>query len=113
MYRIKMATMSMCAAIIMVFTSAAQPVSAQVSLQQGLVNVTVQDIDIELNDVIDVNNNQVTVQALVNVVAQVCGIPVSVAVLAQQIFRQGGFTCDVTDSGIRTVLTATQTRGPR
>lgn len=113
MYRIKMATMSMCAAIIMLFTSAAQPVSAQVSLQQGLVNVTVQDIDVELNDVIDINNNQVTVQALVNVVAQVCGVTVPVAVLAEQIFRQGGFTCEVTDSGIRTVLTATQTRGRR
>ena len=112
MDRIKMATVSIFAATILAIVPAT-PADAQISIQQGLVNVTVQEITVE--DVIEVSNNNVNVTVAANIIAEVCGITVPVAVLAEQIFSQGGFTCSVEDveNDITTVLTATQARGRR
>jgi len=111
MSRITMATFSILAAITLAAGSA--PASAQVAVQQGLVNVTVQDITIE--DVIEVSNTNVNVTVAANIIAQVCGVTVPIAVLAEQIFAQGGFSCSVRDieNDITTVLTARHTRGRR
>jgi hypothetical protein len=84
-----------------------QPADAQVAIQDGLVNVTVQDITIQ--DVVTVSNNNVNVAVAANIVAQVCGITVPINVLAREIFQGGGYTCEVedVDNEITTVLTAT------
>jgi ribulose 1,5-bisphosphate synthetase/thiazole synthase len=68
---------------------------AQVAVQGGLVNVTVQDITIE--DVVTVSNNNVNVVVAANIVARVCNVTVPVNVLARAIFHSGGYSCEVED----------------
>jgi hypothetical protein len=67
----------------------ASPVQAANQSQQGLVNVQVGDI--MTGDIL--SNNNVNLAVAANVAATVCGVTVPVAVLAQQVFRTGGFTC--------------------
>jgi hypothetical protein len=87
-----------------------QPVDAQIAVQDGLVNVTVQDITVE--DVVTISNNNVNVAVAANIVAQVCNVNVPVNVLARAIFQGGGYSCEVedVDNEITTVLTARQLR---
>ena len=67
----------------------ATPAVAANQSQQGLVNVQVGDIT--TGDIL--SNNNVNVAVAANVAATVCGTTVPVAVLAQQVFRTGGFSC--------------------
>ena len=86
-YRKIMAT---AAAAMFAIATIAAPVSAQD--QRGLVNVIVSDlID---GDVL--SNNEVTIVAAVDVVATLCGTTVAVNVLAQAVFRDGGYSCTST-----------------
>lgn len=57
--------------------------AASAQLQEGLVNVNVSDITVELADVLDVNVSQipVIVQAPIGIAANVCNV--NVAILAQ------------------------------
>jgi hypothetical protein len=82
--------MASAAAVLFACATIAAPVAAQD--QQGLVNVIVSDIVI--GDVI--SNNEVTVPVAANVVLTLCGTTVNVGVLAQAVFRDGGFTCTST-----------------
>ncbi len=83
-------TMAAATAAMFVVATLAAPVSAQD--QQGLVNVIVSDI--EIGDVL--SNNEVTIAAAVGVVATLCDTTVAVNVLAQAVFRDGGFSCTST-----------------
>jgi ABC-type uncharacterized transport system permease subunit len=67
----------------------AAPAHAANQSQRGLVNVQVGDIT--TGDIL--SNNNVNVAVAANVAATVCGVTVPVAVLAQQVFRTGGFSC--------------------
>lgn len=69
--------------------AAAAPAAAANQSQQGLVNVQVGDIT--TGDIL--SNNNVNVAVAANIAATVCGVTVPVAVLAQQVFRTGGFSC--------------------
>jgi hypothetical protein len=66
--------------------------------QAGLVNVNVSGITVVLADVLDVEENQIplTVQAPINVAAQVCGT--TVGVLVQEIRGSGNADCDATQT---------------
>ena len=68
----------------------AAPASAANQAQQGLVNVAIGDIS--TGDIL--SNNTVNVAVAANIAATVCGVTIPVAVLAQQVFRTGGFTCE-------------------
>jgi hypothetical protein len=54
------------------------------------VNVAIGDIT--TGDIL--SNNTVNLAVAANIGANVCGVTVPVAVLAQQVFRTGGFTCE-------------------
>ena len=54
---------------------------AQAQPQRGLVNVNIEDV---------LTENAVGVGVAANVIAEVCGVAVPVAVLAQQVVRDGG-----------------------
>ena len=54
---------------------------AQAQPQRGLVNVNIEDV---------LTRNAVGVGVAANVIAEVCGVAVPVAVLAQQVVRDGG-----------------------
>jgi hypothetical protein len=60
--------------------------------------------DITTGDIL--SNNTVNVAVAANIAATVCGVTVPVAVLAEQVFRQGGFTC----SGATQFVDITQRR---
>jgi len=68
----------------------ASPAAAANQSQEGLVNVAIGDIT--TGDIL--SNNTVNLAVAANVAANVCGVTVPVAVLAQQVFRTGGFTCE-------------------
>jgi outer membrane receptor protein involved in Fe transport len=68
----------------------AAPAGAANQAQQGLVNVAIGDIS--TGDIL--SNNTVNVAVAANIAATVCGVTIPVAVLAQQVFRTGGFTCE-------------------
>jgi ABC-type uncharacterized transport system permease subunit len=72
-----------------VFGAVATPAHASNQSQQGLVNVQIGDIT--TGDIL--SNNNVNLAVAANVAATVCGVTVPVAVLAQQVFQTGGFTC--------------------
>ena len=69
-------------------SSAATAVSAQ-QTQSGLVNVQVGDIT--TGNIL--SNNTVQVQAAVDVVATVCNVTVTAAVLSDQLARTGSYSC--------------------
>jgi hypothetical protein len=71
------------------FGAVASPAHAANQSQQGLVNVQVGDIT--TGDIL--SNNTVNLAVAANIAANVCGVTVPVAVLAQQVFSTGGFTC--------------------
>jgi ABC-type uncharacterized transport system permease subunit len=71
----------------------AAPAVAANQSQQGLVNVQIGDIS--TGDIL--SNNNVNVAVAANVAATVCGVTVPVAVLAEQVFRTGGFSCSGAD----------------
>jgi hypothetical protein len=79
----------------------------EAQLQNGLVNVVVQDI--ETGDIL--SNNTVNVAVAANLVAQVCGITANAAILAVQLVDQSGqrFTCE----GATQRITVTQDSGNR
>jgi nicotinate-nucleotide pyrophosphorylase len=54
--------------------------------------VNVQIGDITTGDIL--SNNHVNVAVAANVAGTVCGVTVPLAVLAQQVFRTGGFSCE-------------------
>jgi len=68
------------------------PVAAQ-QRQGGLVNVAIGDIT--TGDIL--SNDTVNVAVAANIAAEVCGVTVPVSVLAQQLFRTGGFSCSSGD----------------
>ena len=70
--------------------AAAAPAVAANQSQNGLVNVQIGDITTGAI----LSNNNVNVAVAANVAPAVCGATVPVAVLAQQVFRTGGFSCD-------------------
>ena len=70
--------------------AAAAPADAANQAQQGLVNVAVGDIT--TGDIL--SNNTVNLTVAANIAATVCGVTVPIAVLAQQVFRTGRFTCE-------------------
>ena len=70
--------------------AAAAPAVAANQSQNGLVNVQIGDIT--TGDIL--SNNHVNVAVAANVAATVCGVTVPVAVLAQQVFQTGGFSCE-------------------
>jgi hypothetical protein len=72
------------------FGSSAAPATAANQSQQGLVNVAIGDIT--TGDIL--SNNTVNVAVAANIAATVCGVTVPVAILAEQVFRTGGFTCE-------------------
>lgn len=67
----------------------AGPATAANQAQQGLVNVAIGDIT--TGDILSENTVNLAVAA--QIAANVCGVTVPVAVLAQQVFRTGGFSC--------------------
>jgi hypothetical protein len=71
------------------FGAVAAPAAGANQSQQGLVNVQIGDIT--TGDIL--SNNNVNLAVAANVAATVCGVTVPVAVLAQQVFRTGGFSC--------------------
>lgn len=71
------------------FGAAAAPAGAANQSQQGLVNVAIGDIT--TGDIL--SNNTVNLAVAANIAATVCGVTVPVAVLAEQVFRTGDFTC--------------------
>lgn len=79
----------------------AVPATAQQNRQRGLVNVAVFDI---IDDVtVVVRNVNVGIGVAANIAANVCGVTVPVAVLAEQVVVGGGeVTCtnDIGDSGV-------------
>ena len=74
------------------------PAAAQTTVGDGLVNVAIGDIDLEI-----LNNSNIGVAA--EVAAQICGLRVSnVAILAEQVDRSGGErTVCTTDQGPVTI----------
>jgi hypothetical protein len=79
----------------------AVPATAQQNRQRGLVNVAVFEVIDDVTVVVqDIN---VTVGVAANVAANVCGVTVPVAVLAEQVLAGGGeFTCtnEAGDTGV-------------
>jgi hypothetical protein len=75
---------------VVAFGAATAPAAAANQAQQGLVNVAIGDIT--TGDIL--SNNTVNLAVAANIVATVCGVTVPVAVLAEQVFRTGGFTCE-------------------
>ena len=79
------------AAVLALFLSslaAIAPVAAQ-QTQSGLVNVQVGDI--KTGNIL--SNNTVQVQAAVDVVATVCNVTVTAAVLSDQLAKSGSYAC--------------------
>jgi hypothetical protein len=74
---------------LLVAAFAMPPVMAQ-QTQEGLVNVQVGDI--KTGDI--VSNNNVSVDAAVGVVANVCGTTVTAAVISEQLTRTGSYRCE-------------------
>ena len=72
------------------FGAASGSAAAANQAQQGLVNVAIGDIS--TGDIL--SNNTVNLAVAANIAATVCGVTVPVAVLAEQVFRTGGFTCE-------------------
>ena len=79
----------------------ALPASAQQNRQRGLVNVAVFEV---IDDVtVVVRNVNVGVGVAANIAANVCGVGIPVAVLAEQVVTGGGeVTCtnEIGDSGV-------------
>jgi hypothetical protein len=75
---------------VVAFGAAVAPAAAANQAQQGLVNVAIGDIT--TGDIL--SNNTVNLAVAANIAATVCGVTVPVAVLAEQVFRTGGFTCE-------------------
>ena len=93
MTRTRTAAAALIATMLLAFAgigAAAAPAVAANQSQNGLVNVQIGDIT--TGDIL--SNNNVNVAVAANVAAAVCGVTVPVAVLAQQVFRTGGFSCD-------------------
>jgi hypothetical protein len=65
------------------------PVAAAQQTQSGLVNVQVGDI--KTGNIL--SNNTVQVQAAVDVVATVCNVTVTAAVLSDQLAKSGSYSC--------------------
>ena len=88
---------SLCATA-MLFVVAASPAAAQNNSQQnGLVNVSVGDVEVL---------NNVSVGAAINAAANICGVQVSqIAVLANQVARNGQATVCTAETGNATGLT--------
>jgi hypothetical protein len=77
------------------------PATAQQNRQRGLVNVAVFEVIDDVNVVVEDVNVAVGVAA--NIAANVCGVAVPVAVLAQQVVAGAGeFSCtnDAGDTGV-------------
>jgi hypothetical protein len=77
------------AAFVAFMCIAVAPATAANQAQQGLVNVAIGDIT--TGDILSENTVNLAVAA--QIAANVCGVTVPVAVLAQQVFRTGGFSC--------------------
>jgi hypothetical protein len=71
-------------------TVAAAPAGAANQAQEGLVNVAIGDIS--TGNIL--SDNTVNLAVAANIAANVCGVTVPVSVLAQQVFRTGGFSCE-------------------
>ncbi len=92
MTRLKIGVLCVAATVLLVFSAfaaVAAPASASNQSQQGLVNVQIGDIT--TGDIL--SNNTVNLAVAANIAATVCGVTVPVAVLAQQVFRTGEFSC--------------------
>jgi hypothetical protein len=63
--------------------------TAEQQTQVGLVNVAVGDI--KTGDIL--SNNNVTVEAAVGVIANVCGTTINAAVLSEQLNKTGNYRC--------------------
>ena len=90
MLRVKRLITAAAVAALVTLGVAAAPAMAQQNRQRGLVNVAVYDVigDITIQDV------NVGVGVAADIAANVCGIAVPVAVLAEQVIAGGGeFTC--------------------
>lgn len=68
------------------------PPVAEAQVQNGLVNVAIGDIT--TGDIL--SNNRVGVGVAANVAANVCGVTAQVGVIASQIARTGGYSCENT-----------------
>ena len=96
MNRIKMATVSMAAAMMMTLGPVAEPVTAQVVVGGGLVNLQIGSIDVETGDILSENTTQVNLGVALQLAANVCDV--SVNVLAQQL-KDGGAYCEAVAEG--------------
>ena len=96
MNRIKMATVSMAAAMMMTLGPVAEPVTAQVVVGGGLVNVQIGSIDVETGDILSENTVQANVGVALQLAANVCDVAVNV--LAQQL-RTGNVSCQSAADG--------------
>jgi hypothetical protein len=72
--------------------ASAQPVI----VSNGLVDVTVNNV---------LNNNEVAIPIAASVAANVCGTQVQVGVLAQQLARNGSFSCTNPNNGSTATVT--------
>ena len=88
MFGMKTATATVFALILSVGVASTPPVDAHT--QQGLVNVTVGDI--ETGDIL--SNNNVTVGVAAALATQVCGIQVQAGVLSALLGQAGPFKCE-------------------
>lgn len=96
----KFTSATICAAAL-AFGLSTTPAAAQQNKQKGLVNVAVYEVIDDVTIVVEDINVAVAVAA--NIAANVCGVTVPVAVLAEQVLAGGGeYTCtnETDDSGV-------------
>ncbi len=87
----KLRILTLIAAGMMVMAMVAGPAAAQPVVQGGLVNVTIQNIDVTTGDILSENTVQVGVNAALALAANVCDVNVNV--IAVQL-REGGAVCE-------------------